>query len=319
MKSIRSKALGQVLLVFVVMFCCRSAPAQIPASSKASPVTGVLLMAHGGSKDWNGKVQTVADEVNKQMPTEVAFGMAERATLQAGIDKLVARGVTRIVAVPLFVSSHSSVIESTKYLLGLRSDAPKELADLTMDRDMPGMSSTIAPEAGTPKPLPQPVKSAVSIQMMPALDRHRIVADILSDRAAAIAKDPTHDVIILVAHGPNDDQENAAWLADMAALAKLIAARASYVRVEYLTVRDDADAAVRDQATAELRKAAQMADDGGYHALIVPLLLSYGGIENGVRQRLDGVDHVFSPQALLPDPRIAQWVIESAQSAGAVR
>src|SRR5688572_32764739 len=39
------------------------------------------------------------------MPAEVAFGMATRANLQSAIDKLTARGVTEIVAVPLFVSS----------------------------------------------------------------------------------------------------------------------------------------------------------------------------------------------------------------------
>ena len=37
------------------------------------------------------------------------------------------RGVTEIVAVPLFVSSQSSVITSTEYLLGLRVDAPNDL------------------------------------------------------------------------------------------------------------------------------------------------------------------------------------------------
>ncbi len=312
-RYVHARWLLQLLLLFAASLSCKTASAQTPPPAASSSQTGVLLMAHGGSKDWNGKVQSVADDVNKQMPTEVAFGMADRATLQAGIDKLTARGVTEIVAVPLFVSSHSSVIESTKYLLGLRPDAPKELADLAMDHDMPGMGSQKAADSATPTPLPQPVKSSVPIHMTPALDHHPIVADILSDRAAAIAKDPVHDVIVLVAHGPNDDQENAEWLADMAALAKLIAAHTSYARVDYVTVRDDADAPVRDRATAELRKAAQSADDGGYHVFIVPLLLSYGGIENGVRQRLDGVDHTFSPQALLPDPRIAQWVLESAR------
>ena len=36
--------------------------------------------------------------------------------------------MTEIVAVPLFVSSHSSVITSTEYLLGLRAEAPADLA-----------------------------------------------------------------------------------------------------------------------------------------------------------------------------------------------
>jgi hypothetical protein len=68
-----------------------------------------------------------------------------------------------------------------------------------------------------------------------------------------------------------------------------------------------------------LLKEAQAADDAGYHVLVVPLLLSYGGIENGLRQRLDGIEHTLAPQALLPDPRIAQWVLDSLRVMSAGR
>jgi sirohydrochlorin ferrochelatase len=338
-RIISTRVFTQLLLVFCaaaffagVTFA--QAPVQVQSQKPAaarSAITGILLMAHGGGKDWNGKVNAVAAEVDKQMPTEVAFGMADCATLQAGVDKLAARGVTQIVAVPLFVSSHSSVIESTKYLLGLHADAPKDLADFAMD-DMPNMSGlpkasnapnpsdknsqakTEARATGAKPELPEPIKSPIPLRIVPALDDHPLVAQILADRAAAIAKDPAHDVLILVAHGPSDDRENAQWLADMNGLVEQMSVHAKYARVEFVTLRDDADAPIRDQATAELRKAAQSADDAGYHVLIVPLLLSYGGIENGLRQRLDGVEHTLAPQGLLPDPRIAQWVLESAQA-----
>ena len=89
------------------------------SSGGASSSVGILLLAHGGSKEWNANVEAIAAEAGKSQPTEVALGMADRTTMQAGIDKLTERGVTQIVAVPLFVSSHSSVIESTRFLLGL--------------------------------------------------------------------------------------------------------------------------------------------------------------------------------------------------------
>ena len=47
--------------------------------------------------------------------------------------------------------------------------------------------------------------------------------------------------------------------------------------------------------------------------LIVPVLLSYGGIENGIRKRLDGLDHVMSPAGILPDQRIVTWILASAK------
>jgi sirohydrochlorin ferrochelatase len=312
--------IGRITLA--LSFCCLTALTSIQSAppvsaSMATSETGILLMAHGGSKDWNRQVQDVADEVNRKIPCEIAFGMADRSALQQGIDKLALRGVRKIVAVPLFVSSHSSVIESTKYLLGLRPDAPKELADYaTMnDHEMAGRNasapSSDSKEAPHPartesQPLPKAVQSSLPLFMTPALDRHPIVAQILSDRAASIAKDASRDVLILVAHGPNDEKENIEWLADMQALARQIAAHSSYARIECVTLRDDAESTMRDQATAELRRDAQTANDAGYHVLVVPLLLSYGGIENGLRKRLDGVEHVLSPQALLPDPRVAQ-------------
>ena len=44
--------------------------------------------------------------------------MATRANIQTAVNALTARGVSEIVAVPLFVSSPSSVVTSTQYLLG---------------------------------------------------------------------------------------------------------------------------------------------------------------------------------------------------------
>ena len=80
----------------------------LAAARMASADTGVLLLAHGGQAEWNARVKALAAKVNATKPTEVAFGMATRANLQQAVDRLVVRGVTEIVAVPLFVSSWSS-------------------------------------------------------------------------------------------------------------------------------------------------------------------------------------------------------------------
>jgi uncharacterized protein YacL len=45
--------------------------------------------------------------------------------------------------------------------------------------------------------------------------------------------------------------------------------------------------------------------------VFVALLLSYGGIESGLRKRLDGLAYVMAPQALMPDERLVRWVLES--------
>ncbi len=103
------------------------------------------------------------------------------------------------------------------------------------------------------------------------------------------------------------------WLADLGTVAELVAVKAPYARVEVATLRDDAEPPVRDAATEFLRKIASSGYNANLRVLIVPVLLSYGGIENGIRKRMDGLDHVMSPSGILPDPRIVTWILASAK------
>lgn len=346
--------------------------------------TGILLLAHGGGRGWNAEVSKLAAVVNQTAPAEVAFGMASKRTMQEAIDRLVARGVQEIIAVPLFISSHSSVITSTEYLLGRISVAPPDLAIFAgMDHShsgsgdrstMAGAESMRMETSFDPK---TPVKSPVPVRMTAALDRHPLVADILLSRAQSISREPAREVVILVAHGPVPDDDNAMWLADMGALAERMRAASQYKRIEYLTccgrrhveliwmisnenrsydfpfvshvqeedsrfaqeneqhifkrnhplasqmlaatayltVRDDADEPLRSQAAAELRNAVERATTEGSRVLIVPLVLSYGGIEEGIRKRLEGLSYTMSTQGLLPDERLARLALLVARGA----
>jgi len=299
------------ILVALVAGFGLSVSAQQPA-----PKAGILLLAHGGAAQWNERVNIVAASADKSQPTEVAFGMASRASIQSAIDKLAARGVTEIVAVPLFVSSHSSVITSTEYLLGLRPDAPKDLAIFAkMNHGSHGAPAAVDHSAhGAPAVDPaSPVATTLKIRMTAALNRHPLVGAIVADRAKAISRTPEKEAVILVAHGPVPDEDNRHWLEDMAVLAAQTKASAPYASVDYLTVRDDADPAMREAATRELREKVEAQLAQGRRVLIVPHLMSFGGIEQGVRKRLEGLEYTMSEQALMPDDRILQWVLASAR------
>lgn len=318
----------------------------IPSTAAASN-DGILLLAHGGRAQWNDNVRALAASIDREIPVEIAFGMATRAEIQGAVDRLVARGVSRIVAVPLFISSHSSVITSTEYLLGLRADRPAALEHFARmshghgghgsrgDRGSGGGAHAAHGSAraghgsghGTnddgghaasrgavdPDAL-RPVDSPVPIVMTGALNDHPLVADILASRAASISTDPAREAVILVAHGPVSDEENARWLADMKSLADRIGAATPYASIDYLTVRDDAPKPVRDQATAELRALVSKRTAEGRRVLIVPLLLTFGGIEQGIRERLSGLDYVMAGQGLLPDDRLREWVKQAYAS-----
>ncbi|HKR10618.1 MAG TPA: CbiX/SirB N-terminal domain-containing protein [Pyrinomonadaceae bacterium] len=280
---------------------------QLKSNTDTKP-TGILLLAHGGRQGWNDEVNKLVAHLDKTMPTEVAFGMASKRSIQPAIDRLIARDVREIVAVPLFISSHSSVITSTQFLLGHRAEAPADLAMFAkMDHHTPQNDHPTAMHASFDPTTP--VKSPVPIRMTAALDRHHLVADILLSRAQSISREPAREVVVVVAHGPVSDDNNNLWLADMGVLVERMRAASGFKRIERLTVRDDAKEPVRSQATAELRKVVERAVGEQNKVLIVPLLLSYGGIEEGVRKRLEGLNYEMSAQGLLPDERLARWVL----------
>lgn len=317
-------------IVLVTLFAIAAMPilAQHDHSVHTMPTaknkTGVLLLAHGGKAAWNDEVSSVAAQVGKQFPVEIAFGMATKRNIQNAIDKLEAQGVTSIVAVPLFISSNSSVITSTEYLLGLRKDAPADLAVFAkMDHGSGGHGSTdhSAHSSMSSEPFDPttPVKHKVPITMRKALDADPTVADILLSRASSISKDAQNEIVIVVAHGPVSAETNRLWLKDMSTLTDGMKAKSSYRGIEYLTVRDDAPEPIRGEATAEFRSLVEKANAQKARVLIVPLLLSFGGIEEGVKQRLNGLDYTITSQALLPDARIAQWVVRSVNSSNSIK
>src|SRR5688572_8283720 len=278
---------------------------------------GILLLAHGGSAEWNDQITSLAAQVNRTMPTEVAFGMATRAAIQAGVDRLVSRGATEVVAVPLFISSWSSVITSTEYLLGQRAEAPAALAAFARMSHGSGHGAPAA-KAHDAHDAPAvdgrtPVESPVPIRMTPALNDHPIVAEILASRARAVGKDPASESLVIVAHGPNEEEDNRRWLADMASLSRRLGAIEKFASVDYLTVRDDAPKPVWEKAKAELRAVVEKRTAEGRRVLVVPLLISFGGIEKGLRERLDGLTYTMALSGLMPDDRLVDWVLAMAK------
>ncbi len=158
-----------------------------------------------------------------------------------------------------------------------------------------------------------PVTTKLPIRMTAALNRHPIVGAIVADRAKSISAAPEKEAVILVAHGPVPDDDNKRWLDDMAVLAEHVRGNAPYASVDYMTVRDDAGPAMREAATKELRDKVSAQVALGRKVLIVPHLMSFGGIEQGVIKRLEGLDYTMTKQALMPDGRLVQWVLASAQ------
>jgi len=253
---------------------------------------GVLVMAHGGSPEWNKTVSDALTPLSTRLPTVLALGMADPETLQAGLDSLTTLGVERVAVVRLFVSG-ASFYDRTRYLLGLSDDESHEAMPMLETR------------SGTdpPRPLDHHLEIATHADGLMVSDQ---VPLIVADRAATASNGHAQESVLLLAHGMGDETENEQVLAAMEGMAAEIRSR-GFRRVESRTLREDwateraaAEDAIRAHVAAEAAS--------GRRVIVVPLRLSGFGPYAEV---LSGLDYVAT-DGLLPHPAIADWLMGTA-------
>jgi sirohydrochlorin cobaltochelatase len=97
--------------------------------SHSKETVGVLLIGHGSSLPYGRKViYALAEKYKKEsdFPVEVGFMNIEDPTIRAAINTLAKKGVSKIIAVPLFIAHGVHTKQDIVYMLGLggpRDDA----------------------------------------------------------------------------------------------------------------------------------------------------------------------------------------------------
>lgn len=285
------------LRVLSVFICVHAWLIAMPTSAvqaadrPARTRVGVLVVAHGGNNRWNGLVRKAVTQARLELPVQVVFGMGMHAeegrAFQDAVNRLQRKGVRRLAVVPLLVSSHSEVFRQYEYLFRLREEG--EWEDL------------------------KPLQLNVPVVMGKALDDDAVVADILLERARALSRTPSEETVILVAHGPVADEDAARWLEVMGRVGEHVKRRGEFAAVLSALLRDDAPAAIKEEANRQLREAVRSASQRN-RVLVVPLLIASGGIEHKIPKLLSGLSYAYEGEALLPHPELSQWIARQVEA-----
>lgn len=265
-----------------------------------TPVTtGTIVIAHGGDSTWNAGVRAIAAQAQTGGPVEVSFLMgpgAATARFQDAVAKLDAKGVSRIVIVPMLVSSHSGHYEQIRYLAG-----QDVRLDETMEHHlhMAGIERTA---------------SRTPLVLTPALDNAHEMARVLADRALALVQGqgdvPANRGLMIVGHGPNSAEDYAAWMGNLRPVADSVKSWTGFRDVRLELVRDDAPAAVRAEGVTRTRELIEMQQlITGRDAIVVPVLVSKGLVSRDKLPRdIAGTPSIYVGEPLLPHSAMARWV-----------
>ncbi len=274
------------------------------AEAQQGPV-GALLVAHGGSAEWNAQVEQLAAGATLQGPVEICFIMGPAAAthrFQDAAARLAAKGVSRIVVVPLLVSSHSEHYEQVRWLAG----ATDSLSDLMKEHTH---------HAGHER-----AKVGVPMVVSRALDDSPAMATVLSERGKALVTgDRSKKALFLVGHGPNSAEDYAAWMDNLRRVTDSVRVQSGFGDVRVDVVRDDAPKAVRAEAVRRVRELIAMQHLITHDTVaVVPVLISRGRISRETfLADLAGLPVVYSGEPLLPHPALAHWLEQRvAEGAG---
>lgn len=253
---------------------------------------GVLVMAHGGSKQWNKQVLSAVEPLQTEHNIEVAFGMADAASLQHGVQQLESRGARRIAVVRLFISGES-FLERTEQILGLAPGAPEKTAVRRDRANHPDHNMEFW---------------RIDTQSSFALSQQGLVeapemANVLVDRARDLSRDPQHEDVLILAHGPGDDAENERWLQHLEARAAVVRGAIPFRKVRVETLREDWPDK-RRQAEQRIRAYVENASHTGRAIVIAFRVQGFGPYA----EVLKGLDYASDGRGLVPDAGVTQWI-----------
>jgi sirohydrochlorin ferrochelatase len=264
---------------------------------------GVLVMAHGGGKVWNGEVAAMLEPLRRDYPLEIAFGMADPNTIQNAVRALEARGVRRIAVVRLFVSGESWY-ERTEQILGLRRGAQPRRAD-----SHAGHGGGVD-HAGHDMSLWRIQTSSSFALSTEGLSEAPEMGEVLAERARGLSKDPRRESVLVLAHGPEDDGENQRWLQRIDLRAEAVRGAAPFREVRVETLREDWPDK-RVESEARIRAFMQQAAQDGGTAIVIPYRVQGFGPYAKV---LEGHAYVSDGKGLLPSPQVERWVRRQVES-----
>ena len=293
----------RLLRAAAALVAALAAAPSVLAPQAPRPV-GTVIVAHGGSAEWNAQVVEIAKAVRTGGPVEVSFLMgpgAKDARFQDVVRRLEAQGVGEVVVVPLLVSSHSGHYDQIRWLAG-DSVALGETMMHHLHMFGIGRATTSLP-----------------MRVTRAIDDSPEVARVLAERALAITPRPAGRALFIVGHGPNSAEDHAAWMANLRPIADTVRAITGFRDVRVGLVRDDAPAAVRAEAVRGVRELIELQ----YHATgdtvtVVPALVSRGAVSQvKIPADLAGLPVRYTGDALLPHAGLARWVEARVREGGA--
>ena len=329
-KSLNTLAVHTMLLIMIISLITPAIAAENQEKY------GVLVIAHGSSSEnWCSPVRDAVSDVDLPYPVELGFlEFVPNETINDAVERLDDAGITKIIAVPLFVSSHSSHIQEIEYVLGLREMLPTMsehvvVEGVEMERSVVVMGdgyaiSHVPVETGANGVMRAmghpgeeeeliPVETDAEIVLTGAMDDHWLVAGIVADRTADLVADTENETLVLVAHGTDEENNFAGWVNSTSSLANQARLKLTYWSDPAIGLAGTQAAFIHHNETLHPEFTLRPFVLNAEGPVVVPLMASEGYFTSmKIPDLLENLTYTYDGRALTPHPNVARWIEMSA-------
>ena len=302
--------MGKLSFAFlsVSLFSATALAGKLPA--------GALLLVQSGGREWEAQARFAAASLAEKMQVEIVAGAADRKTIQRAVDRLEAKNVSRIIAVPVFASSYGEELNQARYLLGVRKN--------------PSQVFLSAPHVHYSTAALERVKVRTPLVVTDALDADVGLLASADGHLSAFGPYLEDAALILVAAGPAADLENDRQLSVLQAVAdaigqkrKLRGSRAFMLRPNLnktergfskLGVQAGAKLRLpqteRERTKSALEELRSLVRELSLKGRVIVLARSLDGEELGkmIRDALSGTFYFWGGTASLTDAELSAWL-----------
>lgn len=247
---------------------------------------GILILAHGSGENSDRILTESVELLGTKWPTAIAFGMAMMTSthIDAAIQDLKARGVKRIVIVPVTSATvYNSLTRQWQYIFGMYDES----------------SYLSVPQLSDPD---------IEFIMTEHYGEHPLITEILYDHVKEVSTDPANEMVIIVGHGPEELEDNVSDMKILQAHVDRIAAKNEFVDVRAINLMDDAIPAIRETNVRQLRRWVQTATRQGQKTIIVSIVTSAHAVQAHIRNDLRNLDYVFADKGMSQHINYTKWI-----------
>ncbi len=252
---------------------------------------GILAISHGFSGSGNEELRDEFIPLSTIFPTAIGYGMSMMSSshMQEAVDQLTAKGVKKIIIMPMVSVRYGSMMDQFNYIFGDRPEGAY---------------------ADVPK-----IKTSAKLVMASTPGDSPEIATILIDYAREFSENEANEDVMILSHGPEGDKDNELELGILENLSEIIRTETDFNSVQAFTIQDDAIRPIRAANVKKMREHIEKSTSEGRKVIIVTNLLTSVNLSEKIRKDLAGLDFEISAKGLMTHPRFRKWMDRTVMGA----